>query len=646
MVKLPSIRLLVFFLMVSLLGVSVAQAKVSRVALIIGNGAYKNIGRLSNPPNDAKLMAKTLRNLDFEVMEVIDSDQRGIKRSIIDFGARLEKAGRDAIGLFFYAGHGVQVRGTNYLIPLDTYIRREADVEIEAVSAQWVLSQMEFAGNRMNVIVLDACRNNPFTRSFRSSSRGLARMDAPQGSILAYATAPGDVAADGKGVNSPYTEALVKALTEPGLKVEAMFKKVRIAVMSATNDQQVPWEASSLTGDFVFKEKPKEVAKPIGPSEEMLFWQSIQGRENTDAYKAYLKKYPDGAFAVLANANIDYLNRQAKLKIEEQQRQNLEAQRKAELEQERLRLDAARREQEARLKAQLEQERLKLEAERTRILSEKDAQGTVELERERFKLEAERHKLLRERQAMEAAQSSMTGPASRQVAMILPPPPDKRVRFGTIKLKRTWATSRTKGGSKKSLYVRYDIFTKDLIQTVREAALHTIFDNGSALRMGESSDVVVESFDDTKEPQVALALTKGIMRYIVKENSPPVTATVRTPAALIKVKSGDFAVEVTDLKETRLVLVNGDGKIASTLGGPLVDVTSGNIYSIPRDIPDVEKDPLQNPSDEPDGIVISFKPDYGLTEHARDPVKDGDAGGHDSAGDDGEGDDGGGDGGH
>jgi uncharacterized caspase-like protein len=188
-----------------------------RIALLIGNGDYTDLGRLDNPVNDVALMARTLRNLDFEVTELADADQGTMKRAIQDFGQRLEETGRDTVGLFYYAGHGVQVNGTNYLIPLRAQIAREPDVEIEAVKLDWVLAQMEHARNRLNVLILDACRNNPLSRSFRSSEKGLSRIDAPRGTLIAYATAPGNVSYDGTGSNSPYTEALAETIQQPGL---------------------------------------------------------------------------------------------------------------------------------------------------------------------------------------------------------------------------------------------------------------------------------------------------------------------------------------------------------------------------------------------------------------------------------------------
>ena len=220
-----------------------------RIALVIGNGNYPNIGILSNPPNDANLMAKTLEKVGFEVIKSIDVNQKEMKRAISKFGQKLTAAGKDAVGLFYYAGHGLKVGGVNYLIPVNVEINSEADVDMEGISANSVLKQMEFAGNRLNVVIMDACRNNPFKRGFRSVNRGLARMDATSRTLIAYATSPGDVAEDGDGSNSPYTEALSKAMLTPGLTIERVFKKVRNSVVKATNKKQVPWEASSLIGD-------------------------------------------------------------------------------------------------------------------------------------------------------------------------------------------------------------------------------------------------------------------------------------------------------------------------------------------------------------------------------------------------------------
>jgi formylglycine-generating enzyme required for sulfatase activity len=226
-----------------------------RVALVIGNGAYgQGIGNLTNPPNDARLIAKSLKDAGFTVALVLDADQKQMKRAIVDFGKSLTSAGPDAVGLFYYAGHGVQVDGKNYLIPTKAEIESQSDVDIESVDADTVMQQMEFAGNRMNIVVLDACRNNPLPAvSNRSLDRGLARVDAPTGSFIAYSTAPGSVAADGDGKNSPYSKALADAIENRRVPLEQLFRDVRVNVMNATDKKQVPWDSSSLTGEFFFK---------------------------------------------------------------------------------------------------------------------------------------------------------------------------------------------------------------------------------------------------------------------------------------------------------------------------------------------------------------------------------------------------------
>ena len=249
-------RLLLLTVMV--LTSTALQAAETRIALVIGNSEYSS-GPLPNPANDAKLVGEALTSLGFDVIARRNADQTTMKRAIQEFGSRLEKAGPNAVGLFYYAGHGMQLSGRNYLIPTTAHIEREGDVEIEAVSADWVIEQMRYARNRLNIVILDACRNNPFTRSMRSVDHGLATMDAPAGILIAYSTAPGAVAADGTGRNSPYTEALTQAIRGMHEPVEQVFKHVRVGVMNVTAGKQVPWESSSLTGDFYFA-APNKVA--------------------------------------------------------------------------------------------------------------------------------------------------------------------------------------------------------------------------------------------------------------------------------------------------------------------------------------------------------------------------------------------------
>lgn len=299
------------FLAISLL-FSVGRAEAEpRVALVIGNGKYgQDIGPLSNPPNDANLMAERLTALGFKVTKLVNGDQKAMKRAIVDFGQNLAEAGPDAVGLFFYAGHGISIEGYNYLIPVGAQMTREADAEIEAVNAEWILKQMQFAANRVNIVILDSCRNNPLSRSMRSASRGLARMDAPTGSFIGYATAPGEVAADGGGKNSPYTAALAAELGKPGIAIEEAFRNVRVRVMTNTNAQQVPWDSSSLTGAFFFQPGTKAAAAPQPAAKtaaeagqtEQLFWQSIKDSKDPSEFDAYLARFPEGAFADLARA--------------------------------------------------------------------------------------------------------------------------------------------------------------------------------------------------------------------------------------------------------------------------------------------------------------------------------------------------------
>ena len=224
-----------------------------RLALIIGNGAYPS-SPLRNPTNDARALAAALKGLGFEVTVHENLGQRQMRRAILDFGTRLREGG---VGLFYFAGHGLQVNGRNYLVPVDAAIASEAEVEVEAVDVASVLTRMETARNRVNLVILDACRDNPFARSFRNAAGGLAAIDAPSGTLIAYATAPGRVARDGKGANGLYTGELLKALQAPGQRVEEVFKRVRQAVLERSGGDRVPWESSSLVGEFLFTDPPR-----------------------------------------------------------------------------------------------------------------------------------------------------------------------------------------------------------------------------------------------------------------------------------------------------------------------------------------------------------------------------------------------------
>ncbi len=219
-----------------------------RVALIIGNSAYKK-SLLKNPVNDAMDIRSIIGQMGFDIIYKENAGLIDMKKAIDDFGRRLRHGG---VGLFYFAGHGMQVRGQNYLIPVDATIETESDVEYESVSADRILGKMYDARNAVNIVILDACRDNPFARGFRSSKSGLAKLDAPAGTIIAYATAPGSVAADGVGRNGIYTKYLLENIRLKGITVEEVFKRVRIQVLNETQRNQVPWESSSLTGYFYF----------------------------------------------------------------------------------------------------------------------------------------------------------------------------------------------------------------------------------------------------------------------------------------------------------------------------------------------------------------------------------------------------------
>lgn len=229
------------------------QASGPRVALIIGNAAYSgSMGALANPVNDAELIGSTLRRLGFQVEILTDASQSEMKRAVQRLGQRLLDAGENATGLFFYAGHGVQSRGMNYLIPVGSAIESESDLELEAVAANAILAQMEEAYVSTRIVILDACRNMPLRRRTRDGLRGLARMETPNGSFVAYSTAPGATAADGGGRHSPFAEALAAQMLVPGRPIEITFREVRRRVVEWTAGDQTPWDSSSLLDTFSF----------------------------------------------------------------------------------------------------------------------------------------------------------------------------------------------------------------------------------------------------------------------------------------------------------------------------------------------------------------------------------------------------------
>ena len=291
-----------------------SSAAQQRVALVIGNAAY-DAKPLRNPVNDAELMQRTLRDLGFDVTLLRNADRRALLGGLRDFEAKARNA---EVALFFYAGHGTQVGGSNYLIPLHAQIRAESDVPDEAVDASSVLRRIEDAKARVGLVILDACRDTPYAGASRSSSRGLARMSVPTGSIVAYATAPGDTADDGKGTNGVYTEQLVRHLSQSGLDLREVFDRTATEVERITNGKQKPREDVGLRGRFVLKDgagvqvasvRAEPVAGRVtgGATAEAALWAEVTKNNIAEDYEAYLAQYPKGTYVALAKGRLKKL---------------------------------------------------------------------------------------------------------------------------------------------------------------------------------------------------------------------------------------------------------------------------------------------------------------------------------------------------
>jgi uncharacterized protein YgiM (DUF1202 family) len=287
-----------------------AQANTERrVALIIGNDAYKGLKRLDNGVNDARAMERELKSIGFETLLKVNANRKEMHGAISEFGNKLAAG---SVGLFYYAGHGIQSGDKNFLVPVDAVLESEDDLVVDAIDVGRVMHAMEAARNKLNIVVLDACRDNPLPKGGRSGSRGLAVVQAPTGTFVAYATGPGKIAQDGdRGGNGVYTGELVKALREPGLKIEDVFKRAGNGVMEKTGGKQVPWTQASVQGDFYFRPPVAGVMTPstggAGVDKETVFWQSIQNSKQASDYEAYLITFPNGTFVGLAKRRIDGL---------------------------------------------------------------------------------------------------------------------------------------------------------------------------------------------------------------------------------------------------------------------------------------------------------------------------------------------------
>jgi TPR repeat protein len=305
---------LVLLVWASLAGHALAEA---RTALVVGNSKYTS-NPLANPGNDAEAIAKALTSVGFSVTKLVDADAAAFRRAVVAFGRKLRTT--EGVGLFYYAGHGVQIDGENYLIPVAADIQQARDAIAEGVSLGEVLRTMDSAANRINIVVLDACRNNPYGSGTRGA-QGLAPVSAPAGTLIAFSTAPGTVALDGDGGRSPYSAALAETIPMPGIVLEEVFRQTRRRVLAATEGRQTPWEHSSLTREFHFKPRaalPETSARPVaaaeaspGDLEEIRAWEKVKASGSAALIRRHLEAYPNGVFAELARYKLDQLRAHA-----------------------------------------------------------------------------------------------------------------------------------------------------------------------------------------------------------------------------------------------------------------------------------------------------------------------------------------------
>jgi Caspase domain/Putative peptidoglycan binding domain len=293
-----------------------------RVAFVVGNSAYKNVAPLPNPALDAKSMAKVLRGVGFEVVEGTNLARDKMTERLLEFGKKAQGAD---VALFFYAGHGIAVNGTNYLLPVDADIKSEMDVKLgSAINVDVTLDQT-MADAKVKLVFLDACRDNPFANKIKSNTatrsvavqQGLAEMKSGEGTLIAFSTGPGQTALDGEaGTNSPFTRALMANIAAPGVEIQQAMTKVRAQVNEETNKGQLPWGHTNLIGSVYLNQTPASAAAPVdavstpvaaaGPASEveLEFWRSIKDSNKPDELNAYLTNYPNGTFKTLALARI------------------------------------------------------------------------------------------------------------------------------------------------------------------------------------------------------------------------------------------------------------------------------------------------------------------------------------------------------
>jgi len=313
----PTIRWAMAVMAAIACAVSPCVPAAERVALLIGNNAY-SASPLRNAVNDARDLGDALKDLGFLVIVRENASRKDMIDAIREFGTAIEGA---SVALFFYAGHAMQFKERNYLVPIDAAMGSEEDITFFSVEIGQIFDRMDRARTRFNFIILDACRDNPFASSFKLTSTGLAQMGSPSGTLIAYATSPGAVAADGFGRNGIYTKHILQNIKVPDTPIEIMFKRVREGVERETRKLQTPWDSSSLKGDFSFATsggaRPAETAvvAGAGPSADMTlqiereFWVSVRESARPEDIRAYLDKYPNGNFAPLARNRLEALVR-------------------------------------------------------------------------------------------------------------------------------------------------------------------------------------------------------------------------------------------------------------------------------------------------------------------------------------------------
>lgn len=288
-----------------------AMAESPRLALVIGNSRYQQ-APLVNPANDARAVAERLRQSGFSVSLKLDAGKHEMSEAIRSFAEQLKT--RQAIGVFYYAGHGLQLNWRNFLVPVDARIRQQSDIAAQTVDMGQLLDGLERARNPMNLVILDACRNNPFGPDFRTDDRGLSQLDAPPATLLAFATASGNTAEDGEGSNGLYTSHLLREMTTPGTRIEDIFKRVRLAVRKQSRGEQIPWESTSLEEDFFLlpanTAKPSETEQQAAFRQELELWLQIRAATTPAPLEDYLRRHPSGKFSELAQFQLDRLLRQ------------------------------------------------------------------------------------------------------------------------------------------------------------------------------------------------------------------------------------------------------------------------------------------------------------------------------------------------